>query len=156
MDWLTLGGYVLAAMAAGSTGAMFKPGEWYKRLTKPSWTPPDWLFPVAWTVLYAAMVAAAYRMAKSGDPLAQPALAFWAAQIALNAVWSPVFFGARRVGAALVVLSGLWLAVAATVVLSFRVDLLSGFLLLPYLVWASYAGALNAWIWRNNPGAKDL
>lgn len=59
MEWLTLAGFVAAVMAAASTGAAFPPGPWYDTLTKPGWTPPDWLFPVAWTALYAGMASAA-------------------------------------------------------------------------------------------------
>ncbi len=153
MEWVTLAGLIFAVMAAGSMGAMFPPGEWYETLTKPSWTPPDWLFPVAWAFLYAAMVYAAWRVAQRPIELAAPGLAFWAAQIALNAIWSPVFFGQHRIGAALVVLAGLWLAVVATCVLFFRADLIAGLLIVPYVFWASYAGALNAQIWRTNPNA---
>lgn len=151
MDWITLAGLALAVMAAASTGAMFPPGDWYDALDKPNWTPPNWLFPVAWTALYIAMVIAAWRVSSAPGDIAGPALAFWAAQIALNAIWTPVFFGLRRLGAALVVLSGLWIAVAATILLSARADTIAALLLAPYLVWVSYAGALNASIWRRNP-----
>ncbi|WP_112320758.1 tryptophan-rich sensory protein TspO [Oceanibium sediminis] len=151
MDWITLAGLSLAVMGAASTGAMFSPGEWYETLEKPAWTPPKWLFPLAWTALYIAMAWAAYRVAQAPLELAAPALAFWAAQIVLNAVWSPVFFGLRRLGAALVVLCLMWVAVVMTTVLAFRADTLAGLLLAPYVVWVSYAGALNAVIWRNNP-----
>ena len=150
MEWLTLAGLALAALAAGATGALFPPGEWYKTLVKPAWTPPDWLFPVAWTVLYAAMVYAAWRVAQAPIGLAAPALAFWAAQIVLNALWSPVFFGLHRIGGALAVLTLLWVAVVATLVLSLRADMVAGLLLIPYLIWVSYAGALNAKIWADN------
>lgn len=80
-----------------------------------------------------------------------PALAFWSAQIVLNAVWSPIFFGLQRLGAALVVLICLWVAVLLTMVLFWRADLIAGLLIAPYVVWVSFAGALNAWIWRANP-----
>jgi tryptophan-rich sensory protein len=150
MEWLTLAGLALAALAAGATGALFQPGAWYKTLVKPAWTPPDWLFPVAWTVLYASMVYAAWRVTAAPIELAAPALAFWAAQIVLNALWSPVFFGLHRIGGALAVLSLLWVAVLSTLVLFFRADLIAGLLLVPYLVWVSYAGALNAKIWQDN------
>lgn len=151
MDWLTLAGFVAAVMAAASTGAAFPPGPWYDTLTKPGWTPPDWLFPVAWTALYAGMAYAAWRVTAADAALAMPALAFWSAQIVLNAVWSPIFFGLQRLGAALVVLICLWVAVLLTMVLFWRADLIAGLLIVPYVVWVSFAGALNAWIWRANP-----
>lgn len=153
MDWLTVMGLSAAVLGAASTGAMFSPGPWYDALRKPSWTPPNWLFPLAWTALYAAMVWAAYRIAQTPIDVAAPGLAFWAAQIVFNALWSPVFFGLRKLGAALVVLIGLWVCVGMTTVLFWRVDLVAGLLFAPYVVWVSYAGALNAVIWRGNPKA---
>lgn len=152
MDWITLAGLTVAVMGAASTGAMFGPGAWYDTLQKPVWTPPNWLFPLAWTILYAVMIYAAYRVAQGPIELAAPALAFWAAQIVLNALWSPVFFGLRKLGAALFVLGLLWGAVLATIILFWRVDWLSGALMVPYLFWGSYAGALNARIWLDNRG----
>lgn len=152
MDWITLIGLAGAAMGAASTGAMFPPGDWYDTIRKPSWTPPNWLFPLAWTVLYIAMVYAAWRVTRLDIALAAPALAFWACQLVLNAVWSPVFFGLQRIGAAMVVLVCLWLAVAGTLILFLRADLIAGLLIVPYLIWGTYAGALNWWIWQNNKG----
>ncbi|MEL6424325.1 MAG: TspO/MBR family protein [Pseudomonadota bacterium] len=156
IDWLVLFGFGVAAMAAASTGAAFPPGDWYKALNKPAWTPPNWLFPVAWTALYIGIVIAAWRMALSDHPLAPLAIAAWSAQIALNAVWSPVFFGLRSLGGAMGVLVALWLAVAATLVVASYVDGTAALLFVPYLVWVSYAGALNFAIWRGNPEHKPL
>ena len=86
-----------ACFAAGATGALFPPGAWYSTLKKPSWTPPNWLFPVAWTTLYLCMAAAAARVA--GAEGSAFAMALWALQIALNTLWTPVFFGLRRIRA---------------------------------------------------------
>ena len=147
--------FLAACFAAGATGALFQPGEWYRSLRKPSWTPPDWLFPVAWTVLYLSMSAAAARIAllAGTDPAAGLALAFWALQIALNTLWTPVFFGLRRMGGGMVVLAGLWVAVAATLVAFWRLDAVAGLLILPYLGWVTVAGALNFSVWRLNRSA---
>ena len=144
--------FLAACFAAGATGALFQPGDWYRSLRKPSWTPPDWLFPVAWTVLYLCMSWAAARVAALAgtEPLAGLALALWALQIALNTLWTPVFFGLRRMGAGMVVLACLSIAVAATLVVFVRLDLLAGLLLLPYLAWVTVAGALNLSVWRLN------
>ncbi|RSK33045.1 tryptophan-rich sensory protein [Rhodovulum iodosum] len=144
------------AMAAGSTGAFFSPGSWYDRLDKPGWTPPNWLFPLAWLVLYIAMAVAATRVAVSGHPGVIYALAIWGLQIVFNTLWSPVFFGLHRLGPALVVLLGMWASVLAMVVAFWRVDLTAGLLVAPYLVWTSYAFALNFVIWRRNPGASEM
>lgn len=146
--------FLLACFPAAATGAMFSPGDWYRGLTKPVWTPPDWLFPVAWTTLYLCMALAAERVARlsgsnSGVGIA---LGFWALQIGLNTLWTPVFFGLRRMRAGLVVLVLLWLAVAATLVAFWRIDWVAGLLFLPYLAWVSVAGALNYTVLRLNPG----
>jgi len=137
-----------ACFAAGSTGGLFPPGEWYKRLNKPWWTPPDWLFPVAWTILYLCMAAAGARVAMSpGNGLA---MALWALQIALNGLWTPVFFGLRRMKLGFRVLSALWLSVAATLVALWQVDMIAGLLFVPYLAWVSVAAALNLSVLRLN------
>lgn len=137
-----------ACFAAGSTGGLFPPGEWYQKLRKPWWTPPNWLFPVAWTILYLCMAAAGARVAMSpGNGLA---MALWALQIALNGLWTPVFFGLRRMKLGLQVLGALWLSVAATLVALWQVDAVAGLLFVPYLAWVSVAGALNLSVLRLN------
>jgi benzodiazapine receptor len=143
--------YLAACGAAAATGAMFQPGEWYRGLSKPRWTPPDWLFPVAWTVLYLSMSAAAARVAMLPDT--GQALALWSVQIALNTLWTPVFFGLRRIGAGLVIIGLLWLAVAATMVAFWQHDWIAGALFVPYLVWVTVAGMLNRSVWYRNAAA---
>ncbi|MCU0908495.1 MAG: tryptophan-rich sensory protein [Rhodobacteraceae bacterium] len=146
MDWTLFAIFFAACGAAASTGAMFQPGTWYDSLDKPRWTPPDWMFPVAWTLLYIAIAVAATRVAvREGNA---HAMAFWAMQIAFNTLWSPVFFGLRKLGAAAVVLAGLWVAVLGTLVTFWTLDTTAGLLIAPYLVWVSYAGALNISIWQ--------
>jgi benzodiazapine receptor len=153
MDWTLFVIFLGACLAAGATGALFEPGEWYRGLRKPTWTPPDWLFPVAWTTLYLLMSVAAARVA----PLegSQYAMAFFALQIALNTLWTPVFFGLKRMGAGMVVLVALWIAVACTLGAFWALDRLAGLMFVPYLVWVTVAGALNFSVWRLNPEAAD-
>lgn len=151
MDYYLFGVYLLACGAAATTGAMFTPGAWYEGLKKPSWTPPNWLFPVAWTTLYLLMAASAARV--SGMEGAAYGLAFWSVQIAFNTLWTPIFFGLRRLRAAMVVMVGLWLSVAATTWAFFALDVWAGLMFVPYLVWVSVAGALNFWVMRHNPDA---
>lgn len=141
--------FLLACAAAGATGIFFQPGAWYAGLQKPGFTPPGWVFPIAWTTLYVLMAWSAARLA--GLPGAGTVLALWALQIALNTLWTPVFFGAHRLGAAMLILALLWLVVAVLMVLAWRLDRLAGALLLPYLAWLTLAGALNFGIWQNNP-----
>lgn len=154
MFWLLFTVFLLACMAAGTTGALFPPGAWYRGLSKPSWTPPNWLFPVAWTTLYLLIAASAARVAMV--PGAGLAMAVFGLQIALNALWTPVFFGLRRIRAALFVLMALWLSVAAMAGLFWLMDPLAGYMLIPYLCWVTVAGALNLSVLRLNPDEKPV
>ena len=97
--------FLIACGAAASTGIIFKPGQWYETLVKPGFTPPNWLFPVAWTVIYLLLAWAGYRLTMI--PGSQLALGLWAAQIALNTLWTPVFFGAHNIVAGMVVILSL-------------------------------------------------
>lgn len=141
--------FLLACGAAATTGAMFSPGAWYDGLDKPRWTPPGPVFPLVWTTLYLLMAWAAMRVALM--PESGQALAFWAAQIAFNTLWTPVFFGLHRMRAAMIVMIGLWISVAATMVAFWQVDAAAGWMLLPYLVWVSIAAMLNLSVLRRNP-----
>ncbi|SFO94694.1 tryptophan-rich sensory protein TspO [Tranquillimonas alkanivorans] len=149
MEWGLFFLFLCACAAAAATGAMFQPGAWYQRLDKPPWTPPNWAFPVVWTTLYLCIAYAAARVAVLPD--SGYAMALWAVQIAFNTLWTPVFFGLRRMKAAMVVLAALWLAVAATLVAFLQLDLIAGLLFVPYLAWVTTAGALNFSVWRRNP-----
>lgn len=153
MDIVLFGIFLAGCFAAGATGAMFPPGDWYDALKKPSWTPPNWLFPVAWTTLYLCISAAAARVSVEATGYA---MAFYALQLALNTLWTPVFFGLRRIGAGMVVLIALWFAVAATLVAFWQIDPLAGWLFVPYLIWVTVAGALNWSVWRLNPGIEPV
>lgn len=148
MDYILFLTYLLACGAAAATGAMFQPGAWYRALNKPDWTPPDWLFPVAWTTLYLCMSLSAMRVAQMPDT--GLALALWSVQIAFNTLWTPVFFGLRRLGAGLVILGCLWLSVAATMLAFWQHDWIAGLLFAPYLLWVTVAGALNFSVWSRN------
>jgi tryptophan-rich sensory protein len=140
--------FLLACGAAASTGFFFKPGEWYESLVKPGFTPPNWVFPVAWSTIYLLLAWAGYRLTLI--PGSQEVLALWAAQIALNTLWTPVFFGAQRIFAGMLILTLLWLVVAAMVVMALQLDVITGLILLPYLGWLCVAAALNFFILRNN------
>jgi tryptophan-rich sensory protein len=140
--------YLLACCAAAATGIIFKPGAWYESLQKPGFTPPNWAFPVAWTTIYLLIAWAGYRL--STLPGSETVLALWAAQIALNTLWTPVFFGAHRIAMALAILGLLWIVVAAMIVMAMQLDIVTGLILFPYLVWLSVAAALNFSIFRHN------
>lgn len=154
MDYATFAICLCACGAAATTGSMFPPGPWYLTLDRPPWTPPNWVFPVAWSSLYIAMSVAAARVAPlegSGLPMA-----LWGLQIALNVLWSPIFFGLRRFGTALYVVIALWLAVGATMIAFWELDLVAGLLFAPYLLWCTIAAALNFAMLRRNPQIVPL
>ena len=151
MDWMTFLTFLAAAGAAAATGAVFQPGAWYEGLRKPEWVPPKWAFPVVWTVLYVLIAWAAARVAP--QPGAGYALALWSLQIALNTLWTPVFFGARRMGAGAAIVLLLWLTVAAMLWQFWKLDGWAALMILPYLGWLTIAAALNLWVWRNNGDA---
>ena len=140
--------FLVACGAAASTGMLFKPGEWYDGLKKPWFTPPKWLFPVAWSIIYLLLAWAGYRLTLL--PGSETLLALWAAQIALNTLWTPIFFGAHRIVAGMIILSLLWLIVATMAVLAFRLDSAIGLMLVPYIVWLTVTAALNFSILRHN------
>jgi len=148
MDWTLFLIFLAASAAAGATGMLFKPGDWYEGLAKPDWRPKNWMFPLAWTTIYVLSSLAAARVA----PLAGSAyaVAFWALQIALNTLWTPVFFGARRLGFSVVVMLALVVAVLGMVVTFWRLDFWAGLMLLPYAGWLGLAAPLNLWVWRHN------
>src|SRR5437763_2190747 len=134
---------VVVAAAGGGLATRGAVTSWYPALRKPRWTPPAQAFGPVWTLLYAQMAYSAHRVARSSEPDRHRALTLWWLQLGLNAAWTPVFFGARRPGAAAVVISALLPAVAATAGASARVDRRAGMLYAPYLVWSTYAAALN-------------
>ena len=151
MDWSIFIVFMAASCTAAATGSLFPPDGWYRGLNKPLWTPKDWMFPVAWVTLYIlSSVAATLVAGREGVGLA---LAFWAFQIAANTLWSPVFFGLKRIRAAMISLVVLWIAVFGTLVSFWLVLPIAGWMMVPYLAWVSVAGALNWSILRRNPDA---
>lgn len=151
-DGIGLAGFVIACMLAASSGAIFRPGTWYDSLAKPSWRPPNWLFGPAWTVLYIMIATAGWLAWKKAGLVSLP-IAIYAIQLLLNAAWSGLFFGLRRMDLAFGELVLLWLSIAATIWAFQPVDQTAAWLLVPYLCWVTFAGALNFTMWRLNPQA---
>lgn len=147
-DWMLFFTFLLACGAAATTGAVFKPGAWYASLAKPWWTPPNWLFPLAWFTLYILMSFAAMRVA----PLegSAQAMALWSVQIAFNTLWTPIFFGLKRMFGGLIVIVFLWSSVAATAWTFWQLDPIAGGLMAPYVLWATIAALLNLSVWMMN------
>jgi translocator protein len=146
--WKSLLVFLLLVAAVASAGAMTAPDAWFVALVKPSFNPPGWIFGPVWTLLYALMAIAAWRVYRlQGVDIS---IAAWIAQLVLNAAWSPLFFGLHRTDLALVDIVVLDLIVIATIVLFFRRDRVAGWLMVPYLAWISFATVLNASIWQLN------
>ncbi len=146
-----LAGFVGLCFLVGILGSVFTQSSvdsWYRTLAKPDYTPPDWVFPIAWTALYAAMAVAAWLVWRKGN--AAGALTLWGAQLALNLLWSALFFGLRNPALAFAEVVVLWIAIAATMTAFFLKSAAAGWLLVPYLAWVSYAALLNASIWLMN------
>lgn len=148
--WLSLLAFFAAVIVVALVGSLGVggAGEEYARLSKPGWAPPSWLFGPVWTVLYALVAVAGWLVWRRVGPSA--AIAVYAVQLLLNALWTPLFFGLGRYGVALVDIVVLWVLVGVTTALFWRVRPLAGALLLPYWAWVSFATALNFAIWRLN------
>ena len=154
MDWMLFAIFFAATIAAGATGAMFPTGEWYKQLNKPAWVPPNWVFPIAWTSIYLLMSFAGARVAMMDG--SGYAMAFWAMQIAFNALWTPVFFGLRNLKGSLPIMAALWLAVLGCLITHWQLDTWAGLAFVPYMAWVTVAAALNIAMVRLNPDQKPL
>lgn len=145
---------VLIAQAAGLIGSVFTAASiptWYATLLKPEWGPPNWLFAPVWTTLYLLMGVAAYLVwQQRAEPGAGTALWLYGVQLVLNTLWSVIFFGLRNTGIAFVEILVLLVAILATAVLFWRVRPLAGGLMIPYLLWVSFAAILNFRIWQLN------
>jgi tryptophan-rich sensory protein len=157
--WLGLAGWIALAFLAALPGVLVTTAAAYQGLAQPTWAPPSWVFGPVWTVLYALMGAAAWLVWKAplgavqdagGFAGVRVALGLFLVQLGLNALWTPLFFGAGLRGWAFVDICALWAALVATVVAFFRRRPAAGALLVPYLLWVTFAAALNFAIWRMN------
>lgn len=151
-DILYLAGFVGLCLAVGGVSGYFTVAgvrEWFPTLVKPSFNPPSWLFAPVWTVLYIMMGIAAWMVWRQGGDIN---LALWMffIQLALNFLWSFLFFSLRRIDIAFVEIVALWISITATLYLFWNVDMRAGLLLVPYLAWVSFASLLNAAFWRLN------
>jgi tryptophan-rich sensory protein len=150
-SYAVLAVYVLLVAAVAAFAAQFEPGDWYAQLSKPAWTPPNWLFAPVWTILYLMIAVAGWLIHYSTGRVLK---FLWALQLLLNGIWSWLFFGLHLTGLALVDITALTVCIAALLLVAYRSMSGSGWLLLPYLVWVGYAATLNAAIYLQNiPGA---
>ena len=153
-DWFALAGFVAVCFAAAALGVWLTGNaieSWYVTLNKPAWNPPNWLFGPVWSVLYLLMAIAAWIVWRHrGWHAGRVPLVLFAVQLALNAAWSGLFFGLRSPGAGMVEIILLWGAILATLISFGRVSRGAAALMVPYLLWVSFAAVLNLAIWRLN------
>ncbi len=150
---LALAGWLALTFAVAAMGGIFMPGDWYASLEKPSWNPPNWIFGPVWTALYILMAVAAWLVWTRGRWTAQiRPLTLFLVQLALNAAWTPLFFGLKNPGFAFAEIILLWLAIAATLIVFRPVSRTAAWLLAPYLAWVSFALWLNFTLWQLNSG----
>jgi translocator protein len=145
--WVAL---CLGVSAIGGAITRTSVSDWYQGLAKPSLAPPDWAFTAIWISLFVLMGVSAWLVWRTGFARGAIPLTCFAAQLALNLGWPTLFFGLRSVGWALVEIVALWIAVLVTAIAFYRVSPPAGSLLVPYLLWLSFAVALNASIWWLN------
>lgn len=153
-DILGLVGWLIVTFAVSAVGARasIEATSFYDQLVQPAWAPPPGVFGPVWIVLYALMAIAAWLVWRSGGFRANRIpLALFAVQLLLNALWSWLFFALNLGALALAEVVLLWLLIAATMLAFWRVTVLAGILLLPYLMWVSFAAALNYALWQLNP-----
>ena len=143
--------FLVIAFAVASSGAIFKPGAWYRALDKPSWTPPNWAFPVVWSVLFVLIAVSGWLVWREVG-VATSAFVLYAVQYGLNGLWSYLFFGRRRPDLAFFDIVALWLSIVATIFAFAPISATAAWLLVPYAAWVTIAGCLNFSVWRRNPG----
>jgi len=152
--WLPLGLFLLLAFCAAGIGALATTSSvdtWYPTLRKPAWNPPNWVFGPVWTLLYIAMAVAAWRVWRVGSvQAARTTFRLYGSQLALNALWSILFFGLRSPGAALLDIAVLWLVLIRILARFREVDRLAAWLWSAYVLWVSFAFLLNAAVWDLN------
>ncbi|XP_006890109.1 PREDICTED: translocator protein [Elephantulus edwardii] len=159
--WVPAVGFTLVPSLGGFLGSRFVHGEglrWYATLQKPSWHPPRWAIGPIWGTLYSAMGYGSYLIWKELGGFSEEAvvpLGLYAGQLALNWAWSPIFFGARQMGWALVDILLTSGAAAATTVVWHGVNRSAAHLLYPYMLWLAFATTLNYCVWRDNRGRRS-
>lgn len=154
-QFLGLVGWFIVSFAAAVVGAVasIQAASFYGQLVQPSWAPPSSVFGPAWSVLYALMAIAVWLVWRSGGRgrAYRTALSLFVVQLALNALWSWLFFAWHQGAWAFADIVVLWILIAATLIAFWRVRPLAGALLIPYLLWVSFALALNYSVWQLNP-----
>jgi len=156
IDWLRLILSIVICQAAGFIGSLFTSRSiptWYASLKRPSFAPPNWVFSPVWITLFVMMGISLYlvwRMLSRGQKV-RTALILFAVQLVLNMLWSILFFGLQSPFAAFIEIVVLWMAILLTIIVFFRASLIGAVLLIPYILWVSFAAVLNFFFWKLNP-----
>ncbi|WP_425613006.1 TspO/MBR family protein [Xanthomonas hydrangeae] len=153
-QWLGLLGSLMLCYLVAALGAMasIKAASFYAELQRPAWAPPGWLFGPAWTVLYGMMAVSVWLVWRRGGwNSTRGALSLFVLQLGLNGLWSWLFFAWHLGAWAFVDIAALWLALVLTIVAFAKWQRVAAWLLVPYLLWVSFAAALNYSVWQLNP-----
>ena len=149
--YVSLVAFVGVCFAVAASGAFFPPDDWYRSLNRPSYAPPNWVFGPVWTILYLMIAVSGWLVwSAQSERSKRPAMIVFAIQLALNAVWSALFFGLHSPGWALFEICLLWAAILSTMVSFSSHSRLAARLLLPYFGWVSFAAFLNYGFWSLN------
>jgi len=152
--WIAVAVFVGLNFVAASSGGMFKPGAWYVALAKPGWTPPNWAFPTVWGLLFALNAWAGWMVWEVAGTSRPLTFAVYVVSLMLNAGWSWLFFGRRRMDLALIDVALLWLSLVAVIALFWPVRPFAALLVAPYLLWVTIAALLNLRMIQLNPRAQ--
>lgn len=155
MNYLKIVISILICQSAGVIGSIFTSksvNSWYKQLNTPSFNPPSWLFGPVWLILYSMMGFSLYMVYEKGFEKREVKVAviFFIVHLVVNALWSFIFFGLRNPGAAFACIIILLAMIIISIILFFKVDKTASYLLIPYLLWVSFASVLNYSIWKLN------
>jgi translocator protein len=142
----------LGAGAIGSVATVTGINSWYAELIKPSFNPPNWIFGPVWTTLYIVMGVALYLIWQQGlgKSFVKNSFILFVVQLVLNAAWSIAFFGMQNTGLALLVIALLWVSILILIIRFYKINKLASYLLIPYILWVSFASVLNFSIWQLN------
>jgi len=149
-QWKSLVLWLLLSFLVAAISSMFMPDAWYAALQKPEFNPPNWVFAPVWTLLYILMAISVWRVQRKQQRFSFE-IALWLVQLALNGLWSWLFFGLHRPDLALIDIALLIVVLLTTVLAFARIDRNAAWLLLPYLAWVSFASMLNLSLWQLNP-----
>lgn len=143
---------IVICQLAGILGSVFNIKsipKWYSKLKKPFFNPPNYIFGPVWTLLYLLIGISLYLIWISNKPILF-AIIIFSIQLILNILWSAIFFGAKKPALAFIELIFLWLSILATIIIFYPISALASYLLIPYILWVSFAGVLNFFLWKLN------